>query len=107
MFGCTSPHCACCLALGLLHSDCACSSTPRYPLGSPHQDTHSDLPVLNSAMRCIPYGVQALSAFRVLLEQLYLHRCSSSRTTEGVRVDATSQFYGVSYHNHTARQLYA
>lgn len=36
----------------------------------------------------------ALSAFRVLLEQLYLHRCSSSRTTEGVRVDATSQFYG-------------
>ncbi|GIL62965.1 hypothetical protein Vafri_17133 [Volvox africanus] len=36
--------------------------------------------------------MQAMAALRVLLEQLYLHRCSSTCTTEGVRVDATSKF---------------
>ncbi|KXZ54156.1 hypothetical protein GPECTOR_5g254 [Gonium pectorale] len=35
---------------------------------------------------------EALSALRVLLDQLYMHRCSSSCTTDGVRIDATSKF---------------
>ncbi|EFJ43339.1 hypothetical protein VOLCADRAFT_106917 [Volvox carteri f. nagariensis] len=35
---------------------------------------------------------EAMAALRVLLEQLYLHRCSSTCTTEGVRVEATSKF---------------
>lgn len=39
--------------------------------------------------------MQAFNALRVLLEQLYLERCSSSCTTDGVRVDATSQFVHV------------
>ncbi|GFR46626.1 hypothetical protein Agub_g8231 [Astrephomene gubernaculifera] len=35
---------------------------------------------------------EALAALRVLLEQLYLNRCSSSCTSDGVRVDATSKY---------------
>ncbi|PNW78697.1 hypothetical protein CHLRE_09g387134v5 [Chlamydomonas reinhardtii] len=35
---------------------------------------------------------QALTCLRGLLEQQYLHRCSSSAVTDGVRVDATSKF---------------
>ena len=36
------------------------------------------------------FAVQAINALRVLLEQLYLVRTSSSCVTDGVRVDATS-----------------
>jgi hypothetical protein len=35
--------------------------------------------------------MQAINALRVLLEQLYLVRTSSSCTTDGVKIDATSQ----------------
>lgn len=47
-------------------------------------------------MRTCISDTQAFKALRTLLEQQYLSRCSSSRTTDGVHIDVTSSFESVS-----------
>ncbi len=50
------------------------------------------IPFLFSDPASGPAPLQAFKALRLLLEQQYLSRCSSSCTTDGVRVDVTSKY---------------
>ena len=41
-------------------------------------------------------AVQAFGALRVLSEQMHMQQCSSLAVTDGIRVDVTSAYIGVS-----------
>ena len=46
-------------------------------------------------MNCMHASVQGFDALRVLTEQARLQECSSSATTEGVRIDISAGFVAV------------